>query len=185
MCMCMYVIHVIVTLFVCIHTIDGQKIAKKLCSQISKETKQIKLFLEEFNACQGDMSLSEAQDPMLIQARLKSAGHVCVEGGEKHEILQAYLAYCRSKEELVLLEREARNVVSYYEHKKEVIFQEMENQSSRGTIALLHLLLAEVNNLLEQARVTLQAMTDAVEDTDEYVLYEDSDDYATSSDDDL
>ena len=46
----------------------GQKIAKILCTQISKETRRIKSLLEECNACQvidgaGEMSLTDALDP--------------------------------------------------------------------------------------------------------------------------
>ena len=59
--------------------VDGQKIAKKLSVQISKETKKIKSLLPEYNACQvvigGDSAplllLEEALDPSLLAAVLK------------------------------------------------------------------------------------------------------------------
>jgi len=59
--------------------VDGQKIAKKLSVQISKETKKIESLLPEYNACQvvigGDSAplllLEEALDPSLLAAVLK------------------------------------------------------------------------------------------------------------------
>ena len=51
---------------------------------------------------------------------------------------------------------------------------------SRGTIALLHIFIANVNNLLDQARVTLQVMTNTEHELSLDVLHEDSDDSVTS-----
>ena len=136
-----------------------QKIAKKLSLQISKETKCTKSFLEEYNACEsfGEASadridLPQALDPSNIGERLQKFGVWCtvyVASGQRREIMDAYLALCRSKEDICMLKEEAENAVAYYEEKRKIIMKEIENISvktdsfSRGAVAMLHSLLAK------------------------------------------
>lgn len=147
--------------------------------------------MEEYHACQcvneypaDDITLSEALDPLTIGARLQSLGvwTATVASGKKQEVLQAYLALSRSKEEVAMLENEARNIVNYYERRKKVVIEEIESHSlkfdslSRGTTALLYFFLAKINNLLEQGYVTLQVMTNVDHKLPLDVLKDDSDD---------
>ena len=66
------------------NVLDGQKIAKKLCLQIKKETKSIKSLLKEYQSCQaisagpgGSSSGSELtcsfDEASIIEAKLQSA----------------------------------------------------------------------------------------------------------------
>ena len=57
--------------------LDGQKIAKKLSVQISKETKKIKVLIPDYNTCrtiQGEamISLQEALDPVALSQTMYS-----------------------------------------------------------------------------------------------------------------
>ena len=47
---CSIINHPKITLLFCF--VDGQKIAKKLCEQISKEKRRIKLLMPDYNVCQ-------------------------------------------------------------------------------------------------------------------------------------
>ena len=103
----------------CFHiTADCQKIAKKLCSQISKETKCVKSLLDEYHACHVvessscELSLSEALDPVLIRIHLTSYSDTVTD--EKLEIIQAYLIVCPGCEEVAMLREDAKNMVCYY-----------------------------------------------------------------------
>ena len=61
-----------------VNPIDGQKIAKKLSQQLSKETNAIKILLQEHNACSNEscdeMTLSDAMDPSVIATKLEQVG---------------------------------------------------------------------------------------------------------------
>lgn len=153
--------------------VDGQKIAKKLCLQITRETKAVKSLLEE-HACQSSsremITLAEALDPSIFQARIGSwAGNSAVTG-DQQEAIQAYLTLSRSIEELTMLKDDAHNMVLYYERKREVVCSKLASLSaktdlfSRGSIALLYSALAKIENLLEQARLTVQTMTSSTKE---------------------
>ena len=180
-------------LIVIVSFIDGQKIAKKLCSQISQETKQTKSLLEEYDACQCDPTtkvvLSEALDPSALGARLASLGiwTATTASGKRHDAIQAYLALSRSKEEILMLNDEANNVFHFYDSKKKVIERELQDRFlkfdplSRGENALLHQLLDETNHQLEQINMTLGVMSSTqtvpseLDDTDDDSTLSDSD----------
>ena len=103
---------------------DGQKIAKKLCTQITKETKRVKALLDEYHACHVvdpslcELSLSQALDPIFVRTLLTSLSDVATAvTAEKLEAIQAYLMVSRSHEEVAMLKEDAKNVVSYYNRK--------------------------------------------------------------------
>ncbi len=177
------------------NNIDGQKIAKKLCSQVSKETKVIKCLLEEYHACQSVcddssdiISLSEALDPLSIRVRVESFNALATTGDRnKEEAIQSYLILCRSKEEINFLKDDALNVIRYYERKKQVVYDKIAHLStridsfSRGSIALLHLLLMDVDNLLKQGQSTLQTMVSMISEQTPCPFIDDDDDDEYSS----
>ena len=39
--------------------------------------------------------------------------------GERCEVIDSYLLWCRSKEEIIMLEGDARNMVEYHKHQKQ------------------------------------------------------------------
>ena len=68
-----------VCLFISLHFYtDGQKIAKKLCAQIKKESREVLFMLGEYNAVQESpadvLCSSEAYDPCALRLRLQSLG---------------------------------------------------------------------------------------------------------------
>ena len=166
--------------------------------QISKETKCTKSLLQEYNACEsfGEASvdridLPEALDPSNIGERLRKFGVWCtvfVASGRRREIMDAYLALCRSKEDIRMLKEEAENVVAYYEEKRKIITKEMEYLSvntdpfSRGAVAMLHLLLAKNAKLLEQSYQTLSVMKNETDVPQSKTPEDDSDDDCCSDD---
>lgn len=146
---------------------DGQKIAKKICLQITKEAKSIKSLLEECCGV-GDVAitLAEALDPSSIGTKLNSFGGWAssVISGDQQEA-RSNTSLCRSGEELCMLKEDARSMVNYYQEVQEIVCSKLASLSagtdpfSRGSTSLLHSLLAKINNLLQQAHLTLQTMT--------------------------
>jgi hypothetical protein len=142
---------------------DGQKIAKKLSLQISKATKAIQSQLEEYKVSTEDtMTLSEALDPSAVETRLHQLGSWgAIATGRRREIIDAYLALCRSNEEIEMLEQDARNCIAFYERKKEVITSELLYRSvnsdpyNRGAAALLMDLMHQTSHLLTDSIKTL------------------------------
>ena len=141
-------------------SVSGQKIAKKLSQQLSKETNAIKTLLQEHNACSNEscdeMTLSDA---MVIATKLKQVGLATPTGissGKKREVIDAYLLMCRSSEEISMLEKEMHSIFHYYEKRENVITYQLGlpclNQFERGKKALLHILLKQNNELLMQTR---------------------------------
>ena len=111
-----------------VNPIDGQKIAKKLSQQLSKETNAIKTLLQEHNACSNEscdeMTLSDAMDPSVIATKLEQVGLATPTGissGKKREVIDAYLLVCRSSEEISMLEKEMHSIIHYYEERENVI----------------------------------------------------------------
>lgn len=154
--------------------IDGQKIAKKLCLQITKESREVQSLLGEYNAIlesQVDaISSSEAFNPCALRSRLQLLG-VQATGArleERQEVIQAYLTLTRSMEEMELLKEDIKNVISYYEQVKATVLHEIEclakkfDSLSRGTKALLHNFWADNEILLERGRITAQAISSSV-----------------------
>ncbi len=145
---------------------DGQKIAKKLCSQISKETRGIQALVKAINEVLevDPLCLAEALDPSTLKLRLQFLGMqptYLVE--ERRKIVQAYLTLMRSKEELELLINDAKNVDAHYSNLRQHIIQELDrlecgSSFSQGTKALLHRHLTVVDELLRQSHKTVEVM---------------------------
>ncbi len=152
------------------------------------------MLLKEYNACGGggneteDMSLTEALNVDTIEARLQNTSMSCtLAHGKKREIIDAYLALCRSNEELQMLKDEADNIVMYYEKHKKIILLELEhlshniNSFSRGAKALLLDLLTRNEVQLEKG-VQLVKLFDT-DDSEVCPNFEDeSDDYFSDED---
>ena len=108
----------------------------------------MKNLLEEYSACQPSLSdkicLPEALDPSFIGDRLQKMGTWgSVASGKRRAVIDAYLAACRSKEEIEMLREDALNTCTFYERKFELIsaklqtFSNQEDSFSRGAKALL------------------------------------------------
>ena len=172
---------------------EGQKIAKKLSSQISKEGITIRSLLEKYNACEAasgphtcSLSVSEAFDPSVLETRLQTLGVWCsLASGEKREIIDSYLLLCRCKEEISLLQEDADNVIAYYENKKEVLEKEVHSRSSqrslynRGVTALLQTALSETARRLNESIRVRDLIKDSVHET--HSSCRDYDEMSTSS----
>lgn len=144
---CFMVVTYDIIIIVLILYIDGQKIAKKLCTQISRETKSLKSLLREYNACDyvsdtsllnDSVTISEALEPSLIEVRLKGFGswYNTVATGKKRQIIYAYLGLCRSTEEISILKQESRNLVVFYEMKRTSILEKLTTFSTCIVIPL-------------------------------------------------
>ncbi len=147
--------------------LDGQKIAEKVSSQISKETKLIsRSMVEDYNACsiEGDsqpaIMAEEVLNPITFEDKLQVLGVWC-QGTEpeKREMMDSYLKLCRSIEELCMLTEEVKNMVIFYEQKKRksieksiaVVSSGEDSVYNRGISSLLHILLEYSSSLLHQA----------------------------------
>ena len=157
----------------CLHVhdwVDGQKIAKKLSVQITKEGRNIRGLLEKYSVVSaGDRSqaltLQEALDPELVESRLQAKGsYTAIASGERRVIIDSYLMLCRSREEMSLLKLEAQNVVTYYEDMEQALEEELGRRSAdvtdynRGAISLCHGHLKRVKVLLAQGKEVLNVM---------------------------
>ena len=161
------------------HIVDGQKIAKKLSQQITKEMKALRKLVEEYNSCgdqyTSELTFSDALDPVVIATRLENVG-ITTSGilGKRRELIDSYLLLCRSKEELALLEEDINCSVMYYRERQSTITREIESAEGldlyiQGKRALLHNLLEENRLLLQKSEhvqfVMKQGSTEAPEAT--------------------
>ncbi len=143
--------------------LDGQKIAKKVSSQISKENKFIRSMVEDYNACsiEGDsqpaIMAEEVFDPITFEDKLRVLGVWC-QGTEpeKREMMDSYLKLHRSNEELCMLTEEVKNMVIFYEQTTKSIEKSIAVLSSgedtaynRGISSLLYVLLEDSSTLLK------------------------------------
>lgn len=173
---------------------DGQKIAKKLSQQISKETKVVKTLTEELNECSSqpheELSLADALDPSAIALQLQQLGSATPTGissGKKRDAIDAYLQIVRSKEEIMLFEKEIKNMIHYYENRDSVIMQSLsnpsQNQCDRGQKALLYGFLQQNSSLFLKIREVYaivnkeQSPSLAAEESDELTDNEDDIEY--------
>ena len=109
---------------------DGQKIAKKLCSGISKETRVARHILEEYNAAACELSPSDPAASLQEVLSLKSEFWVqgspsvpesSIPWKTREEIIQASLTMKRSEEELQILKSDMICTVHYWFHRIETI----------------------------------------------------------------
>lgn len=149
---------------------DGQKIAKRLCSQITKETRTVQHILGEYNAILENpmdaISAVDALDPSKLKCQLQLLG-IRATGSqleERREIIQAFLCYKRSLEEIDLLKEDINNVVTYYEAVKSTVVCEIDllekrvDPISRGMKALLHHFLADLEQRLRESRISAKSI---------------------------
>lgn len=157
--------------------------------------KQIRSLLEEYNACLlpadesfESLTLSEALDSSSVGARLQRLGSWgTIACGKRREIIDTYFSLCRSNEEIAMLEEDARNIILYYEKKKQVITTELQcltasDAFTRGATALLSNLLHETSQLLTKSIKT--ALDISSLSHQQSLLTEDYSDTESSSSDD-
>ena len=145
---------------------------KKLSSQITKETRKLKAFVQEYNAFNAvvndgyeSLSIEDVLDSSKMAHRLHPK--LSAYSIDRQELIDAYLLVKRSHEEKELLQSEMKNVISYYEYRVQTLAQAMSSLSQsnleykRGGCALLaHLhknaaqCLLESRHLLSYASVT-------------------------------
>ena len=138
--------------------------------QISKETKSLKSFLEQYNSSVAEsldkLTLVEALDPALVNTKLEAFGvSYTTTTKKKRDIIDAYLTLCRSKEEIVMLKQECNNLISYYESKRKAIMKEIEHrltglELSALDVALLYNLKDKISTLLEKGYEVIQIMNE-------------------------
>ena len=112
-------------------SIDGQKIAKRLSVNITKETRTAKKLLQEYNTAAS--TVNDAHIPICLEEALLPDSdfwqtvHVAMPGSSalswstKKDITSAYLLKKRSEEELCLLKEEMQNVLVYCRQFKELL----------------------------------------------------------------
>ena len=123
---------------------DGQKIAKKLSTQIQKESKKIRSLLPEYNTCLvllGDKSsttltIKEALDPAALVTLFTKPIYVCTQSSSKRELVESFLLIKRASEESVMLTNEMKNVIAYYTHTNATLLKLIQAKQSVCTSAL-------------------------------------------------
>lgn len=112
---------------------DGQKIAKKLCSSIAKETKRCRSILGDFNACilelNGDAPVVLSDVLSLTskfwnQPSSRISAHK-VPWKAKEEVIQAFLLFKRSGEELGLLKEDMMCTLRYWCQRLNIITEKL------------------------------------------------------------
>lgn len=145
--------------------------------QIKKETRTIKSLLKEYQSCQAastqlTCTFDEALDPSTIEGKLQKQGALHVHSiatGTNRQIVDAYLLLCRSKEEISMLQDEAKCLVNFYQSKQVLIRSTLDaTQSSgihgsymfsQGNRALLQQLLLHTQSKLEGANECLSTIS--------------------------
>ena len=128
--------------------------------QISKETKKLKALLQEYNVCQafdsdgfhGNLTIADVLDLQTLSEILHPKIGLYTQ--EKQELIDAYTLLQRSVEEIKMLESEMKNVICYYEHRKEALADTIHN-FSEGNIALHRGACALLLNILESIKEQL------------------------------
>lgn len=172
------------------HHADGQKIAKKLSTQISKETLKIKALVQEYNACQSVtghtncLTLADALDSSTLAKILQPK--LCEITPHRQELINAHCMLKRSSEEIQMLKSDMAHTVQYYENRKSVIMNtvtsiDQEHAYDRGARALLLSLLQATDLQVEKYR---QLFSACLHQTQESFFDEDSDSADSYSDTD-
>ena len=127
--------------------------------------------------------LAEALDATAVGERLEHVGITSshrLSCGRKREVIDAYLLLLRSKEELVMLEEDAKNCVQYYKERQNIITMELKKVITSvpfevGRKAMLHHKLKYNDRLLSEIEHTVSVMqnkqpipsTDSSDDSDD------------------
>ena len=157
---------------------DGQTIAKRLSTSISKETKHAVKLVEEYNTTASlvtdsyiPVNVDEALDPDSDFWQPDVTSSSITWKTQKH-ITSAYLLIKRTEEELSLLQQEMQNVLAYCHRRKDVInwqigiIQDKDELYSKGLKCLLLKMLQSV----EQYHCTAKATFDSVLSKNDAVL---------------
>lgn len=151
---------------------DGQKIAKKLCCNITKETKRVKTLLEDYNSALFELQTGDLPVSMSEILSLSSdfwADHLTSNQTDsqqiplkaKEEITQAYFMIQRSDEEITLLRADMLATIKYWSRRRAIITDKLvqlatgsssENLYLRGSKCLLQRLRWDAE--LHQVRAT-------------------------------
>ena len=172
---------------------EGQKIAKTLSLQISKETKTLKALLQEFNACQtvttgnsSTLKMGDVLDSSILSQKLQLNLHGYT--SDKQEIINAYLLMTRSGEELEMLQVEMINVIQYYKDRASAIHNTMDSTVyDQGARALLYNLYQDSLRRLKEYRqlfATPQLSPRETNDSNSTTSQSDSEDTELDTDDD-
>ena len=97
----------------------GQKIAKKMSSQIGKETRKLQKLVAEYNlrtSPEEELSFEMATNPQTTVS-----GSSSLPPSQKHDVIEAYLRKQRSEEELELLKREMKQILDSLQHREDVL----------------------------------------------------------------
>ena len=130
---------------------DGQKIAKRLSSSITKETRKTKQLLEEYNTVSSQVStqyipastsevFSTTSDFWQSLAPITQTSST-IPSNTQRDIVEAALLIRRCNEELQLLKQEMHNVISYWKRRIECIttqLQHMENHEIQAESDTFH-----------------------------------------------
>ena len=180
------------SLLFCVPT-EGQKIAKRLSLQISKETKTLKALLQEFNACQtvttgnsSTLTMGDVLDSSILSQKLHPSLHGYT--SDKQEIINAYLLMTRSGEELEMLQVEMKNVIEYYEDRASTIHNTMDSTvCDRGACALLYNPYQDSLRRLKECRQLVETpqLSPRDDDSNSTTSQSDSEETESDSDDDI
>lgn len=167
---------------------DGQKIARKLSIQITKETQKLKALLQEYNACHvggGDNSNILLFSDITDTSKLAQILHPSVSYSvDKQELIEAYLLSKRSAEELRLLELDMTNVIQYHKRRVEVLATAVCNPSDIseiGALSVLHNHLQEAKHQLQKCK---ELFTSCSNSPQLHSVYESDSDISSESDSD-
>ena len=176
--------------------VDGQKIAKRLSTGITKETASVRKLLSDFNTTRSlvddkstPVTLGEVLSPDadFWQTPLPHAPHISLScelsWNTKKDIIQAYLLIKRCEEELLLLSEEKQNVLSYWLYQKEAIQQQLATMTDLsslyglGSRALLQKYIYEIELLHSTAQALFSIADDGTDPTatENWSPYSDSD----------
>ena len=156
--------------------LDGQKIAKKLSTQIAKESQKLKSLLPEYNVCrsvngESTMSLAEAFDTEKLLMVLPGR-HRMSSSESRRQTIDAYIMLSRTNEEVTLLQSEIENFSLYYTAIRSVVtrlvadYSKDQTDFSRGAVSLLHNMLFKVENTLKNCCSPLDTDFDSDSDSD-------------------
>ena len=105
---------------------DGQRIAKRVSSQINKETRKLKKLVIEYNkdSVLPEMTMQTALNPDETNAETDvhvCATHIQMDTKDRNDIIHAYLKKIRSSEEIAILKDEVKSSLDYFQEKQRCI----------------------------------------------------------------
>ena len=157
--------------------VDGQKIAKRLSKNITKETGTARNILVDYNSVLSTFgketcSLQEVLCPDAKFWEQSELSTMATTWDTKKDLIQAYLMLKRSEEELALLEKEKLNTLEYWSKLKTVINQYLlsfqpSDKHSIGVIALLKTRLCDAERIHSTCKAVFATLDHDDEDNSE------------------